>query len=101
MTVFKDTNRLAEAAIIMADEILMDVKPVLVPGSVRIYDSGPLKEFAEVTPEGTTDQNKKYVCTFVLDPNPTEITKDNLDELREAGHLSFEEIRELNAVKPE
>jgi len=68
MTVFKDTNRMAEAAIIMADEILTGAEPVLVPDSVEIYDSGHLKDLADVTLGNHDD--KMYVHAFLLDPVP-------------------------------
>jgi len=64
-TVFKNPAKLAEAAIIMADQILKG-KPIDIPGAVLA--EGDLKEI------GNTGE--KYVKTYLLDP--TLITKDNL-----------------------
>ncbi|GAB1483208.1 sugar ABC transporter substrate-binding protein ChvE [Treponema sp.] len=57
MTIFKDTNKLAEAAIILADAIVKGQTPNI-PGAVLA--SGDLKEI------GNT--GKKYVNAYLLDP---------------------------------
>ncbi|MCL2764467.1 MAG: sugar-binding protein [Treponema sp.] len=71
-TVFKDTAKLAEAAVILADQALKG-QPINIPGAVLA--SGDLREI------GNT--GVKYVQAFLLDP--ILITRDNLDVPVEAG----------------
>jgi len=71
-TVFKNTAKLAEAAIILADQVLKK-KPIDIPGA--ILAEGDLKEI------GNT--GKKYVKAYLLDP--ILITKDNLSVMVDAG----------------
>jgi putative multiple sugar transport system substrate-binding protein len=71
-TVFKDTAKLAEAAIIMADQILKG-KPIDIPNTVLAEGA-----LAEVGNNGV-----KYVKTYLLDP--ILITKDNLNIPVDAG----------------
>ena len=65
-TVFKNTSKLAEAAIILADQILKG-QPPEIPGA--ILASGPLEKLG--------DTGKKVVKTYLLDP--ILVTKDNLN----------------------
>ena len=65
-TVFKDTAKLAEAAIILADQIL-NGEPIDIPGAVLA--SGDLREI------GNT--GRKYVNAYLLDP--ILVTRDNLN----------------------
>jgi putative multiple sugar transport system substrate-binding protein len=65
-TVFKDTAKLAEAAIILADQVLKG-ETVNIPGAVLA--SGDLREI------GNT--GRKYVNAYLLDP--ILVTKDNLN----------------------
>ncbi|MDR1786434.1 MAG: sugar-binding protein [Spirochaetaceae bacterium] len=80
MTVFKDTSKLAEAAVLIADALAKGQKPVI-PGATEIYDSGPLKGIADVTPSNLNDN--QYVHTFLL--TPIGVTKDNWKTPVDAG----------------
>jgi putative multiple sugar transport system substrate-binding protein len=71
-TVFKNTAKLAEAAIILVDQILKG-QAVNIPGAVLA--TGDLAEI------GNT--GRKYVNTYLLDP--VLITKDNLGIMVDAG----------------
>jgi putative multiple sugar transport system substrate-binding protein len=82
MTVFKDTNKLAEAAIILADAIVKGQTPNI-PGAVLA--SGDLKEI------GNT--GKKYVNAYLLDP--VAITKANSNIPVDAGFYTAEESAKL------
>jgi putative multiple sugar transport system substrate-binding protein len=82
MTVFKDTNKLAEAAIILADAIAKGQTPNI-PGAVLA--SGDLKEI------GNT--GKKYVNAYLLDP--ISITKSNSNIPVDAGFYTAEESAKL------
>jgi len=82
MTVFKDTNKLAEAAIILADAIAKGQTPNI-PGAVLA--SGDLKEI------GNT--GKKYVKAYLLDP--ISITKANSNIPVDAGFYTAEEAAKL------
>jgi putative multiple sugar transport system substrate-binding protein len=82
MTVFKDTNKLAEAAIILADAIAKGKTPSI-PGAVLA--SGDLKEI------GNT--GKKYVNAYLLDP--ISITKANSNIPVDAGFYTAEESAKL------
>jgi len=81
-TVFKDTAKLAEAAIILADQILNGVE-INVPGTV--IAEGDLSEI------GFTGTG--YVTTFLLDP--ILITIDNLNVPVEAGFFTEPEAEQL------
>lgn len=82
MTVFKDTNKLAEAAVILADAIAKGQTPNI-PGAVLA--SGDLREI------GNT--GKKYVNAYLLDP--ISITKDNANVPVDAGFYTAEESAKL------
>jgi len=84
-TVFKDTAKLAEAAIIIADAILKGQKPN-VPGAVLAADVNP-----QVKEIGNT--GKKYVNAYLLDP--ILVTKDNLNVPVNANFFSAEEAAQL------
>jgi len=70
-TVFKDTAKLAEAAIILADQILKG-QPINIPGAVLA--EGDLAEI------GNT--GRKYVQAYLLDP--ILVTRDNLNVMVDA-----------------
>ncbi len=82
MTVFKDTNKLAEAAIILAEAIVKGQTPNI-PGAVLA--SGDLKEI------GNT--GKKYVNAYLLDP--ISVTKTNSNVPVDAGFYTAEEMAKL------
>ena len=85
-TVFKDTNKLAEAAILIADQLLKG-QPVNVPGVV--VASGDLREI------GNTGSG--YVTTYLLDP--VSITRDNTNVPIDAGFYNADELRQINAAR--
>ena len=78
-TVFKDTAKLAEATILLADAILKD-QPPNIPGAVLA--EGDLKEI------GNT--GRKYVNTYLLDP--ILVTKENLNVPVDAGFYEADEV---------
>jgi putative multiple sugar transport system substrate-binding protein len=82
MTVFKDTNKLAEAAIILADAIIKGQTPSI-PGAVLA--SGDLREI------GNT--GKKYVNAYLLDP--ISIIKANSNIPVDAGFYTAAEAAKL------
>jgi putative multiple sugar transport system substrate-binding protein len=82
MTVFKDTNKLAEAAIILADAILKGQTPNI-PGAVLA--SGDLREI------GNT--GRKYVNAYLLDP--IAVTKANANVPVDAGFYTAEELTKI------
>ena len=84
-TVFKDTAKLAEAAIIIADAILKGQTPN-VPGAVLAADVNP-----QVKEIGNT--GKKYVNAYLLDP--ILVTKDNLSVPVNANFFTAEEAAQL------
>jgi putative multiple sugar transport system substrate-binding protein len=94
MTVFKDTAKLAEAAIIVADAIAQGKAPS-VPGAVLIDDSTPAsdirKAIADVTPTNLNDN--LYVKTFLLTPIP--VTKDNINVPVDAGFYTADQAAKL------
>jgi len=81
-TVFKDTAKLAEATILLADAILKGQTPKI-PGAVLA--EGDLKEI------GNT--GRKYVKTYLLDP--ILVTKDNLNVPVDAGFYEADEAAQL------
>jgi putative multiple sugar transport system substrate-binding protein len=81
-TVFKNTSKLAEAAIILADQVLKGQTPDI-PGAVLA--EGPLAEL------GNT--GKKVVTTYLLDP--VLVTKDNLNIPVDAGFYTAAENEAL------
>jgi putative multiple sugar transport system substrate-binding protein len=72
-TVFKDTKKLAEAAIILVDQLLKG-QPINVPGTVLA--AGGTTEIANT--------GKGYVTTFLLDP--VLVTKSNLKAIVDADY---------------
>jgi putative multiple sugar transport system substrate-binding protein len=82
MTVFKDTNKLAEAAIILADAIVKGQTPNI-PGAVLA--SGDLREI------GNT--GRKYVNAYLLDP--IAVTKANANVPVDAGFYTAEELTKI------
>jgi putative multiple sugar transport system substrate-binding protein len=81
-TVFKDTAKLAEAAIILADQILKG-QAVNIPGAVLA--SGDLEKIG--------DTGKKVVKAYLLDP--VLVTKENIDVPVKAAFYSAEEAGQL------
>ena len=81
-TVFKDTAKLAEAAIILADAILKGQTPNI-PGAVLA--SGDLEKIG--------DTGKKVVKAYLLDP--ILVTKDNLNVPVNANFFTAEEAAQL------
>ncbi|AEF81217.1 sugar ABC transporter substrate-binding protein [Leadbettera azotonutricia] len=81
MTVFKDTGKLAEAAIILADQILKGVANPTVPGAVLASSIGL---------ESIGDTGKKVVKAYLLDP--INITQDNWKEPITAGFITPDEV---------
>ncbi|MDR2741195.1 MAG: sugar-binding protein [Treponema sp.] len=81
MTVFKDTAKLAEAAIVLADQILKGVANPTVPGAVLASSIGL---------ESIGDTGKKVVKAYLLDP--VNITQANWRDPITAGFITPEEI---------
>jgi putative multiple sugar transport system substrate-binding protein len=81
-TVFKDTAKLAEAAIILMDQVLKG-QPVNVPGTVLA--AGGTTEIANT--------GRGYVTTYLLDP--ILVTKDNLNVPVDAGFFEAAQAAQL------
>ncbi|MDR0495213.1 MAG: sugar-binding protein, partial [Treponema sp.] len=81
-TVFKDTAKLAEAAILLADQVLKG-QSVNIPGAVLA--SGDLEKIG--------DTGKKVVKAYLLDP--ILVTKDNLNIPVDAGFYEAAEAAQL------
>jgi putative multiple sugar transport system substrate-binding protein len=81
-TVFKDTAKLAEAAILLVDQLLKG-QPINIPGTVLA--AGGTTEIANT--------GKGYVTTYLLDP--ILITKDNLNVPVNAGFFTAEQAAQL------
>ena len=81
MTVFKDTAKLAEAAIVLADQILKGVANPTVPGAVLASSIGL---------ESIGDTGKKVVKAYLLDP--VNITQANWRDPITAGFITPEEV---------
>jgi len=71
-TVFKDTAKLAEAAIILADQVLKK-QPINIPGAILAEG-----DLAEIGNTGVT-----YVKAYLLDP--ILVTRENLNVMIDAG----------------
>ncbi|MDR1900150.1 MAG: sugar-binding protein [Treponema sp.] len=82
MTVFKDTNKLAEAAVILADAVAKGQTPNI-PGAVLA--SGDLAKIG--------DTGRKVVKTYLLDP--LIVTKNNWDVPLKAGFYTAAEEAKL------
>ncbi|MDR1950168.1 MAG: sugar-binding protein [Spirochaetaceae bacterium] len=82
MTVFKDTNKLAEAAVILADAVAKGQTPNI-PGAVLA--SGDLAKIG--------DTGRKVVKTYLLDP--LIVTKSNWDVPLKAGFYTAAEEAKL------
>jgi putative multiple sugar transport system substrate-binding protein len=81
-TVFKDTAKLAEAAIILADQILKGQSPNI---AGAVLASGDLREI------GNTGRG--YVTTYLLDP--ILVTRNNLNVPVDAGFYEAAEAAQL------
>jgi len=86
MTIFKDTNKLAEAAVILIDQVIRGVKPadIKVPGAVVAADVGL---------GAIGDTGKKKVTTFLLQVQS--ITKDNVRIPADAGFYPDAEAAQI------
>jgi len=86
MTIFKDTNKLAEAAIILVDQIVRGVKPedIKVPGAVVASTVG-------LGAIGNTGQ--KEVITYLLQVQS--ITKNNINVPADAGFYPDAEAAQI------
>ncbi|MDR0721485.1 MAG: sugar-binding protein [Treponema sp.] len=82
MTVFKDTAKLAEAAVLLADQILKGQTPAI-PGATLA--SGDIASIG--------DTGKKRVKAYLLEP--VIITQDNWQLPLNAGHFTPEEAARL------
>jgi putative multiple sugar transport system substrate-binding protein len=82
MTVFKDTAKLAEAAILLADQVLKG-QSVTIPGAVLA--SGDLAKIG--------DTGRKVVKTYLLDP--IGVTRNNLNVPVDAGFYEAAEASRL------
>ncbi|GHT86787.1 sugar ABC transporter substrate-binding protein [Spirochaetia bacterium] len=85
-TIFKDTNKLAAAAILLANQVLKG-QAVSIPGSVLASDIGL---------GSIGDTGKKTVKAYLLDP--ILVTKDNWKVPVDAGFYSQQEI-DTNGLK--
>ncbi|MDR1128867.1 MAG: sugar-binding protein, partial [Treponema sp.] len=85
MTVFKDTGKLAEAAIILADQILKGVTDPTVPGAILASSIGL---------ESIGDTGRKVVKAYLLDP--VNITQANWRDPITAGFITPEEVTANN-----
>jgi putative multiple sugar transport system substrate-binding protein len=81
-TVFKDTAKLAEAAIILADQIIKG-QPINIPGAVLA--SGDLAKIG--------DTGRKVVQAYLLDP--ILVTKDNINVPVDAGFYEASQASQL------
>jgi putative multiple sugar transport system substrate-binding protein len=86
MTIFKDTNKLAEAAVILIDQIIRGVKPadIKVPGAVVA---------ASVGLEAIGDTGKKKVTVYLLQVQS--ITKDNINVPADANFYPEAEAAQI------
>lgn len=82
MTVFKDTAKLAEAAVLLADQIIKGQDPAI-PGTTLA--SGDIASIG--------DTGKKRVKAYLLEP--VIITQDNWQLPLDAGHFTPEEAARL------
>jgi putative multiple sugar transport system substrate-binding protein len=85
MTVFKDTAKLAEAAVLLADQILKGVANPVIPGAV-VAESIGLGQIG--------DTGKKRVTAYLLDPVSVSKSNNFLAPVN-AGFFSDEEAAQL------
>jgi len=90
MTVFKDTLKLAEAAIILVDQVLKG-QPINIPGATLA--TGAYATQLGDTTAGGRFPNGKTVKTYVLPP--TVVTKNNINVPVNAGFYSAAEAAQL------
>jgi putative multiple sugar transport system substrate-binding protein len=88
-TIFKDTNKLAEAAVLLADQIVND-QPRNIPGAVLAEDIG-LGQIG--------DTGVKRVNAFLLEPFL--ITKDNFNVPIDAGFFDEAQTAQLRQLQQE
>jgi len=84
MTIFKDTNKLAEAAVILIDQIIRGEKNIKVPGAVVAADVG----LAAIGATG-----KKTVTVYLLQVQS--ITRDNINIPADAGFYPDAEAAQI------
>jgi len=89
MTIFKDTSKLAEAAALLADQLLKKQK-VNIPGAVLA--AGELKSIGDTTQKGEF-KNGKLVNTYLLDV--TLITQSNWNVPVDAGFFTDAEAAQI------
>jgi len=82
-TVFKDTAKLAEAAVLLADLVFKGETNIRIPGAVLA--TGDLAKIG--------DTGKKRVRTYLLDP--ILVTRDNLNVPVDAGFYTAEQAAQL------
>ena len=86
MTVFKDTAKLAEAAVLLADQVLKGSKSIAIPGAVLAGTNG--------TPKSIGDTGQKVVTTYLLDP--IAVTRENLSVPVAAGFYTAAQNNQIN-----
>jgi len=86
MTVFKDTAKLAEAAILLADGILKGAKNITIPGAVLAGTAGTNKNIG--------NNGAKVVTTYLLDP--IAVNRSNLSVPVNAGFYTDAENAQIN-----
>jgi len=92
MTIFKDTSKLAEAAALLADQLLKKQK-VNIPGAVLA--AGELKAIGDTTQKGEF-KNGKFVNTYLLDVTP--ITQSNWNVPVDAGFFTDAEAAQIRGA---
>jgi len=90
MTIFKDNSKLAEAAILLVDQLLKG-QAVNIPGAT-LAQGAYATQLGDTTAGGRF-KNGKTVKTYIL--QPTAITKDNLSSLVSAGWFTDAENAQL------
>jgi len=95
MTIFKDTSKLAEAAALLADQILKGVKPanISVPGAYLA--TGEFKAIGDTTGGGQF-KNGKTVTVYLLDV--VTVTKDNVNVPADAGFFTDAEAAQIRGT---
>jgi ABC-type xylose transport system substrate-binding protein len=81
MTVFKDTSKLAAAAVVLMDQLIKGtaLNAAQVPGAILAPAQDPI-----------ANTGNGYGTTYLLDP--ILITKDNLNTVIDAGFYSDDEL---------
>jgi putative multiple sugar transport system substrate-binding protein len=90
-TVFKDTSKLAEAAVVLVDQILKG-QPINVPGAVLA--EGDLAKIGDVY---KAEPGRRMVKTYILPV--TLVTKDNFNVLIEGGAALGYSTADINRLR--